>query len=349
MPRPSHQSDDSQVRTLERNGTFTGNDSFTENGTFTISLDFELFWGMACVAEESEYAENLAGTPAAVRGMLGLFAKHEIHATWATVGFLFLKSKQELLANAASERPNYETSRYGTYRLFDRIDSQSAANYFAPELIAEIDQTPHQEIATHTLSHYYCLEKGQTESEFAADLAGAVAVAKKSGVELKSIVFPRNQFNEAYLATCKSLGIENVRGTPTHSIYQPSSHKTNWLASLRRFSDAYVNLTGYHSFVPTRLNGLVNVPGSRFLRPYTPSLRLFENAKLRRIKNEMTEAAKNGKIYHLWWHPHNFGRYTEMNLLFLERILKHFHELKTKFNFQSRNMHEIGTSLKSQG
>ena len=36
------------------------------------------------------------------------------------------------------------------------------------------------------------------------------------GISLKSLVFPRNQFNESYLKVCVELGIENVRSNPNN-------------------------------------------------------------------------------------------------------------------------------------
>ena len=34
---------------------------------------------------------------------------------------------------------------------------------------------------------------------------------------------------------------------------------------------------------------------------------IINSLRLNRIKNEIIQAAKAGEIYHLWWHPHNFG------------------------------------------
>lgn len=43
------------------------------------------------------------------------------------------------------------------------------------------------------------------------------------------------------------------------------------------------------------------------LRPYSPRLSFLEGLRLRRIRHEMVHAAKKGELYHLWWHPYNFG------------------------------------------
>ena len=59
----------------------------------------------------------------------------------------------------------------------------------------------------------------------------------------------------------------------------------------------------------------------------------------------MTHAAKNDQLFHLWWHPHNFGNDIEANMLFLKEILKHFVLLKEKYNMSSLNMEEISKKM----
>ncbi len=60
--------------------------------------------------------------------------------------------------------------------------------------------------------------------------------------------------------------------------------------------------------------------------------------KIRRIKREMSYAAKHKKNYHLWWHPHNFGNDIESNRAQLIEILSHFKMLREQYNFTSVNM-----------
>jgi hypothetical protein len=58
----------------------------------------------------------------------------------------------------------------------------------------------------------------------------------------------------------------------------------------------------------------------------------------------MLEAARTDGIYHLWWHPHNFGQRTEANLKNLERLLKYFHVLNQKYGMKSLSMKEVRES-----
>jgi hypothetical protein len=108
-------------------------------------------------------------------------------------------------------------------------------------------------------------------------------------------------------------------------------------------ADSYVNLTGPNTYpVPDGDAVPQNIPSSRFLRPYRPRLRALEPLRLRRIRSGLRHAARNGRIYHLWWHPHNFGIHLERNLEFLRAVLEEFRELSRRHGMVSRNMGELG-------
>ena len=66
--------------------------------------------------------------------------------------------------------------------------------HFSPEVILKISKVTGQEIGTHTFSHYYCSEKGQSIDEFDCDIESAVKIAKKFDLDINSLVFPRNQY-----------------------------------------------------------------------------------------------------------------------------------------------------------
>ena len=112
--------------------------------------------------------------------------------------------------------------------------------------------------------------------------------------------------------------------------------------------DSYINITGYHCYEYEKFSELplFNIPSSRFLRPYSPKFALLEGLRLLRIKNAMTYAAKNNLLFHLWWHPHNFGINCNENIIFLEKILIHYEFLNKKYQFQSVTMDELSQNLK---
>lgn len=199
-------------------------------GTFVISLDFELMWGVRDLQTKETYGANVLGARLAIPAMLGLFEEFGLHATWATVGLLFFKEKADLLAGLPARRPAYTDGNLSNYVALPELgpDEDADPYYYGHALLAQIARTPGQEVATHTFSHYYCLEPGQTPEDFRADLEAAMAVARQQGYALRSLVFPRNQYNAAYLSICQELGITSYRGTRppgcTRSRAKPPRH-----------------------------------------------------------------------------------------------------------------------------
>jgi len=68
-------------------------------GRLVISLDFELLWGVRDHADRKTYGANVLGAREAIPRMLDLFAESGVRAIWATVGFLFCETKEELLSS----------------------------------------------------------------------------------------------------------------------------------------------------------------------------------------------------------------------------------------------------------
>ena len=312
-------------------------------GALVISLDFELDWGVRdTLSLNGGYRENLLGAREVVPKLLALFDRYEIAATWATVGFLFASNREGLLAASPAVKPQYHDVRLDPYRAEIGDDEQSDPLHYAASLVELIAAQPRQELATHTFSHYYCLEPGQTKEAFQADLEAAVKIAAARGVRLRSIVFPRNQLNPDYLEVLKASGIDCYRGTEQGRLYRPAAGAEQSLPRRAlRLLDSYLNLTGPNLVrweAVRQDNGLCNVASSRFLRPYR---RRLEPLRWRRVVKALEAAAKEGAIYHLWWHPHNFGAQQEANLAFLERVLKVFVDLRERYGMESLNMAEV--------
>ena len=63
---------------------------------------------------------------------------------------------------------------------------------FRQDVITELKNNTLVELASHTFSHYYALEDGQTIEQFNSDIKASIDSAKVHGLNLKSIIFPRN-------------------------------------------------------------------------------------------------------------------------------------------------------------
>jgi hypothetical protein len=314
-------------------------------GNFVISLDFELLWGMRDVATRTSYGRNVLGARKAIPAMLELFHRRSVRATWAIVGLLLCESKDELLARLPTMRPTYSNSARSTYAYLDEVgaDERADPHYFGASLARQIAACPGQEIGTHTFSHYYCLEEGQTLDQFRADLKCAIDQLREWGVPCRSIVFPRNQYSDAHLLACREAGITHFRGRERIFRFkpQPSAHETA-VFRLCRLADAYLDLSDPNAPPPARASGpLVNIASSRFLRPYHPRLGALDGVRLRRITRAMQSAAETGGTFHIWWHPHNFGVELDANMAFLTRIIDCYQRLADDLGMQSKTMSEL--------
>ena len=323
-------------------------------GKLVISLDFELLWGMRDKRTIASYGENILGARSATLKMLEVFNQFNAVATFATVGFLFADTKEELLKFLPESKPKYDDKNLSPYNgHLDSIgESENVDNYhYAFNLIKEIQKYPKQEMASHTFCHYYCLENGQDIIDFKQDMEAAFKIAEKNNIKLESLVFPRNQYNKEYLNVCKNLGITSYRGNEKVWFNKAESGQDETLFKRAfRLLDSYINISGHHSFSIDSIEKTVpyNIPSSRFLRAYSPKLKSLDGLKLKRILKGMTHAAKNNEIFHLWWHPHNFGSFQNENFEFLEKILKHYEFLNSKYGFTSATMKEVASEIKEK-
>lgn len=315
-------------------------------GGMVISLDFELHWGVRDHRTVASYRENLLGARRAVPAMLALFEQYGLHATWATVGFLFCQDLDDLRASFPRELPEYRETALNPYIAMAEVGRNEDEDpfHFAPGLIRQIAGCEGQEIGTHTLSHFYALAPGPTLSSFREDLREARTLASRYGVELRSIVFPRNQISPLHLKICAEQGLVAYRSTEADP----------WIAGgngvLRRalrLADSYGRLSGDGCAVPDLEKDypMVRISGSRFLRPWSARLKGLETIRPGRICASMDEAAESQRTFHLWWHPHNFGVHLEENMAFLKRIAEHYVRLRDRTGWPSRTMGEVADNV----
>jgi len=316
-------------------------------GALVISLDFELIWGVFDKVRIEEKKEYFSNTLEVIPKILNLFEQNQISATWATVGMLLNHNWDEWNSNIPNILPNYQNSNLSPYQYGKQNQRLENEKYFfAPDLVSIINEALGQEVGTHTYSHYYCLEKGQDLNSFKEDIELALVLNKKFGIELKSLVFPRNQLNKDYLEVCGALGIKNIRSNPD-VWYWDNTQKDTLKNKVFRTGDAYFGFRNKsYLFQEEKFykSGYNLQKASRLLRPHG-STAILNKLKIKRIISEMEKAAKNNEVYHLWWHPHNFGNTPEENLKELELILNYFKLLKNKYGFKSMNMNDLSSGL----
>ncbi|SMD46046.1 Predicted xylanase/chitin deacetylase [Aquiflexum balticum DSM 16537] len=306
---------------------------------FTISLDFELHWGRFDKYPLEESLNYYKETRKVIPYILELFEKYGIEATWATVGSLMAENMEEWQHYCPKEQPTYGNKKYSPYEWIQREKFVPAEALFAPELVREVIACPGQEIGSHTFAHYYTCEKGQLSEQFRADLRASQKLAKeKFQLDLQSLVFPRNQYNDEVIQVAYQEGFDFIRSNPSDWFWKRTEN-SGLLKRFFRTGDTIIGLGKMsHYPMPEMEEGKpMLLPSSRLLRPYRGD-GLFHQRRLKRIKDEMASAAQAGHVYHLWWHPHNFGLYPQENLHYTEGLFQFFNSLQDSYGMRSLNM-----------
>ncbi len=276
--------------------------------------------------------------------MLKLFKTNDIRVTWATVGLLLFQDKADLLAHLPEIRPTYRNPRLNLYSTLDEVgrDERNDPYHFGYSLVRQIQETVGMEIASHTFGHFNCLEAGATPEAFRSDLEMAKIVFANLGIAPQSIVFPRNEYDAVALGVARDAGFQVYRSNPAHRFFVTEAQSQEGKAKrFGRWLDSYVNVAGHLLSSPGRDCGMVNVPASRFLRPFSRQLAHLDGLRVMRITNSMTAAAIAGLGFHLWWHPHNFGSDFDANMGNLQKIVRHFLDLRERYGMRSMTMSDV--------
>lgn len=326
-------------------------------GALVISLDFELHWGLINAFPLEAIRERLLGTRKAIPLILKLFEDFEIHATWASVGFLFHRTRNDLVSAIPDCRPSAENGTLTPYDFLADIglDELSDPHHYASSIVDQIRETPNQEVATHTFAHCIWDHVPADTDAFRADLRAVFDTARTKGVVISSIVFPQNKYSPDLLRVLKQEGIIAFRGGGQYwySFLETKDKASYLLFRCLRMVDRHISLSGSNVYTLESIGDgpPYNVPGSMGLEYFShaPWLSVLEPLRLRRLASSMRMAAEQRKIFHLWWHPHQFGEDSERKLDFLKRFLSHFADLREKHGIESLTMKEVVERLQLNG
>ncbi|MEM9134588.1 MAG: polysaccharide deacetylase [Actinomycetota bacterium] len=318
------------------------------NGIFTVSLDFELYWGMSDICElDDGYQATLRRTRHdVIPRLLALFEDYGVHATWATVGFLLFESGDDLRAAGPARLPTYDDANLSNHDRLADVGADEADDPYrlAPSLVEAIRAVPGQELGSHSFSHYYCLEPGPADDAFLADLTAWRNAADERGIDSGSICFGRNQYGPRDLDHCTEAGFDAYRGNEPFWCYTPRAGADDGLPrKLARRADTYAPLFPHHcpTLDDVAATAPRNVASSRFLRMVDRRLRFLEPLKRRRVATGMAHAARTGGIYHLWWHPQDLAVDTDDNFALVTSALDAFARCRDEYGMASLNMGEI--------
>ena len=253
--------------------------------TFVLSLDTELVWGTL----DHTTPEGFAARYPDVRGVIGelitMLGHYEISATWAIVGHLLLGSC---------------TGQHGDVACGVAGSRSNLPLFYGDDILAMIRAArPVQEIGSHSFVH---MQYDAPLARVSADLEEAVKAARGSALELRSFVFPRNVEGQHELLAGK--GFTAYRGAdPTwyRSLTGPASR-------LAHLFDQALSLPPPVSLPAQTLDGLWNVPGSMLLLSRLGVRRFIPlSARVRKARRGLHRAVREGKVFHLWFHPFNLA------------------------------------------
>jgi hypothetical protein len=262
-------------------------------GQFCISIDLELAWGVHDVLTDEFIQLCRTHEREVVGRLLQLFDDEEIEATWAVVGHLLDEPEQ---------------GRRG-----------AAEVWYAPEIISAIQRakTP-QEIGSHSYSHIYYGEISRNEAR--ADLQHSRETHLRHGLPFDSFVYPRNDvahqdlLAEAGLKVFRSIDVGwFMAAARVHPLLGRVAHLVDKMLPIAPLTVRPIRHAG----------GAVELPSSMLLMARNGARKLVAPSMLvQKAKLGLERAAKNGELFHLWFHPSNFYHSTDAQFDVLQRILK---------------------------
>jgi peptidoglycan/xylan/chitin deacetylase (PgdA/CDA1 family) len=302
-----------------------------ERGVFTVSLDFELIWGTldlfgperfrrACETERSEVIDRL----------LDLFSEFEVQATWLVLGHLMLDRCEAEGDRKHPEivRPSHSWHRQDWFEHDPGGSEDDRSIFLGRSLVEKIRALPvPQEIGCHSFSHVIFGDAGCSAETAESEIEASLAAARDLGVEMQSFAFPRNEVG--HLDLLRKHGFTCFRG-PEPRWYERRSLP----AAVRRIARLLVVLAAAEPPVvlPEQTkSGLWNIPGSMIYFPmHGLRKHLPVSLRVKRAIKGLNAAARQRKIFHLWFHPTNLADETNEMFAGLRSILEHASLLRSR-------------------
>jgi peptidoglycan/xylan/chitin deacetylase (PgdA/CDA1 family) len=282
--------------------------SALERGVFTLSLDFELIWGTvdldgpepfrrACEVEREIVVDRL----------LALLAEFEIPATWCIVGHLFLSgcAPRNGVKHPEIVRPSHSWSQEDWFAHDPSGSEQTDPIFYGASLIDKIAACPvPQEIGCHSFSHVIFGDEGCSRETAASELAECVRLARERGLSLESFAFPRNSVG--HLDVLRAYGLTCYRGP--EPVWYENAAVPNAVKRLAHLADVLVARRPPVVMPVQSAEGLWNIPGSMLYFPMHGARRHIPlSVRVRRAVKGLECAARERKIFHLWFHPTNLA------------------------------------------
>jgi len=322
-----------------------------ERGAFVVSIDTEMAWGEAHQRGASNESVGAIASPAGrtydrerevIARILDIFARHEMAATWAVVGHLFLAECQDNGAGPHPEivRPNYSWLDGDWFDIDPCTSLRDDPSFYGGDIVDTILACPTpQEIGSHSFSHLIVDDPACTREVFASELTAAGTVAAQRGVELRSFVYPRNG-----VAQVERLAEHGYRGYRGRHPLPSFAGRPAWQRRVLRMVDRVYPLRGSAARPVRHTSGVWNIPQSYYLFGPITSRRWLPTLHNHRPIARLRQAARHRSVFHMWFHPHNIIA-TPGALNTLERICVAAAELRDARRIDVVTMGDLAAQL----
>jgi peptidoglycan/xylan/chitin deacetylase (PgdA/CDA1 family) len=217
---------------------------------------------------------------------LNIFEKHNIPATWAVVGHLFLDHCEKEDGIPHKDMPRFKEDWYSC----DPCSNiQRDPSYYGKDIVEKISASPvEHEIGYHSFSHVIFSECSREVAE--AEIKEGIKLAKEFGVTLRSFVFPQHEIG--HINILKEYGFMIYRGLRERHL----GDRENLL--LRKLGGGIDKLIALPT-EPKWMDGIWEIPCSIQFQ----DLWLFRPTLIFRAKRGINRAIKEKKVFHLYLHP----------------------------------------------
>lgn len=315
-------------------------------GTFVLSIDTELLWGSFDHVPPAEFARRYPDERGVIREVLALLEKHQVAATWAVVGHLFLAECQrgaDGRAHPGMPRPGYAWFAGDWYRADPCADRASEPLWYGDDIVDAIVAAPAgHEVGCHGFSHAVFGDPGFDAAAAAAEIDECRRLAGLRGLDLRSFVFPRNR--EGHHAVLADRGFVAIRGAdPTWRNRLPGR-----LGRLAALVDQVLAIAPPVSTPRQVRPGLWDIPGSMLLMERTGLRRLVPvSARVRKARRGLRRAVREEAVFHLWFHPFNLAPDRRAMLGALDRILADVAALRAAGRLDVRTMGQLADAAEA--
>jgi hypothetical protein len=284
---------------------------------FLFSLDCELGWAEPDPPDsrwDALRADPTSGRDT-YKKILDIFREHEIPATWAFVGHLFL--------DECTPDTHYVNDRVENYDPYTNLSKSPL--YYAYDLVSMVhDDEINHEIAAHSFTHtpYTNLSKNEARK----DIQNLIDVAESKGHELTSFVFPKNQIAHTEVIAEHSFSVYRDQNKGTNHTYKSG------FRALMKNPKQFLDCPSAKPVTDDR--GLVRLPTSRLLRDER-----WWFLQPIRLKRGIASMDENSHI-HLTVHPHNFI-YDDNLFRTFDSVLSIVDDLRQKNQIEIATMGEL--------